>query len=179
MKISKFYIVNDRWRTKKIYGLFSVPKDLWTILFYGKNCHWQYLFGYDGSLAFPPDKGRPLQFRFPKDGAPPHPAATEVCLFLNTELLHSWMGHSGPDVLMLHSWPPRSPDMTPCNFFIWGFVKDKVYVPPLPTNLCELKEHISAAVQSITSDTLQHVWLELTYCLDIIHVTKGSYIEHL
>ncbi|GBO03108.1 hypothetical protein AVEN_244247-1 [Araneus ventricosus] len=125
------------------------------------------------------NKGRPLQFRFPKDGAPPHPAATEVCLFLNTELPHSWMGRSGPDVLMLHSWPPRSPDMTPCNFFIWGFVKDKVYVPPLPTNLCELKEHISAAVQSITSDTLQHVWLEFTYCLDIIHVTKGSYIEHL
>ena len=28
--------------------------------------------------------------------------------------------------------PPRSPDATPCDFFLWGYVKDQVYVPPLP-----------------------------------------------
>ncbi|GBM60640.1 hypothetical protein AVEN_73312-1 [Araneus ventricosus] len=24
---------------------------------------------------------------------------------------------------------PLSPDLTPCDFFLWGHVKDKVYVP--------------------------------------------------
>ena len=24
-------------------------------------------------------------------------------------------------------WPPRSPDLTPCDFFIWGYLKAKVY----------------------------------------------------
>ena len=29
------------------------------------------------------------------------------------------------------TWPPRSPDLTVCDFFLWSFVKDNVYVPPL------------------------------------------------
>jgi hypothetical protein len=32
-------------------------------------------------------------------------------------------------------WPPRSPDLTPMDFFLCGFVKGNVYVPPLPTTL--------------------------------------------
>jgi len=32
-------------------------------------------------------------------------------------------------------WPPRSPDLTPCDFFFWVFVKDTVFVPPIPANL--------------------------------------------
>ncbi|GBO23148.1 hypothetical protein AVEN_99584-1 [Araneus ventricosus] len=126
---------------------------------------------------FPHIKEDLSNFVFQQDGALPH-WATEVRCFLNTELPSSWIGHSGPDDLMLHSWPPTSLDMTPCDFFLWGFGKDKVYVPPLLTNLCELKQRISAA-QSLTSDTLQHVWQEFTYRLDIIRVTKGSYIENL
>ena len=27
---------------------------------------------------------------------------------------------------MLLAWPPRSPDATPCDFFLWGYVKDQV-----------------------------------------------------
>jgi hypothetical protein len=26
-------------------------------------------------------------------------------------------------------WPPRSPDLTPCDFFLWGYVKDNAYKP--------------------------------------------------
>ena len=28
----------------------------------------------------------------------------------------------------------RSPDATPCVFFLWGYVKDQVYVAPLPAS---------------------------------------------
>ena len=34
---------------------------------------------------------------------------------------------------------PRSPDATPHDFFLWGDVKDQVYVPPLPASIPELK----------------------------------------
>jgi len=30
-------------------------------------------------------------------------------------------------------------DATPCDFFLWGYVKDQVYVPPLPASILELK----------------------------------------
>ena len=29
-------------------------------------------------------------------------------------------------------WPPRSPDLTPCDFFLWGYVKVHVFVRPSP-----------------------------------------------
>ena len=28
-----------------------------------------------------------------------------------------------------------TPDVTPCDFFLWGCVKDQVYVPPLPASI--------------------------------------------
>jgi hypothetical protein len=51
----------------------------------------------------------------------------------------------------------RSPDLTSCDFFLWGFVKDSVYVPPLPTPYQELRDRIRHALQAITADTLQRV----------------------
>ena len=33
----------------------------------------------------------------------------------------------------------RSPGATPSDFFLWGYVKDQVYVPPLPASIPELK----------------------------------------
>ena len=51
-------------------------------------------------------------------------------------------------------WPPRSPDLTPCDFFIWGYVKDNAYKPPLPQNVRELQDRIRAAVQTIDGNKL-------------------------
>ena len=41
-----------------------------------------------------------------------------------------------------HIWPPRSPDATPCHFYLWRYVKDQVYVPPLLASIPELKVRI-------------------------------------
>ena len=39
-------------------------------------------------------------------------------------------------------WPARSPDLTPCDFFMWGYLKDKVYstddVMPCESSLLSL-----------------------------------------
>ena len=43
-------------------------------------------------------------------------------------------------------WPPRSPDLTPCDFFLWGYLKNEVY-KTLPTDLQELRDRI---IQSAT-----------------------------
>ena len=34
-------------------------------------------------------------------------------------------------------WLPRSPDLTPCDFFLWGYIKD-VYLPLMPRDLRQL-----------------------------------------
>jgi len=40
-------------------------------------------------------------------------------------------------------------------FFLWGYVKDQVYVSPLPTSIPELKVRIRTATETITADMLQ------------------------
>jgi len=73
----------------------------------------------------------------------------------------------------------RSPDATSCDFFLWGYVKDQVYVPPLPASIPELKVRIRTAIQTITTDMLQTVWNKLYYRADVCRITKGAHIEHL
>ena len=92
---------------------------------------------------------------------------------------HRWIGRTGPKELALHSWPPRSPNMTTCDFFLWGYVKERVYVPPLPADLDELTNRITAAVKSVTEDTLRRIWDEFSYRVDVVHAAGGEHIEHL
>ncbi|GBN69730.1 hypothetical protein AVEN_88080-1 [Araneus ventricosus] len=91
----------------------------------------------------------------------------------------SVMGRAGQDDVPLLPWPPRSPDIIPCDFFLWGYVRDKVYVPPMPTTLQALKERIAAAVTDIHGNMLLNVWTELDYRWDVCRVTKCAHIEHL
>ena len=76
-------------------------------------------------------------------------------------------------------WPPRSPDLTPCDFFLWGFVKGTVFVPSLPANLQDLRNRITADVVLVDRDMLTRVWNEMDYRIDVCRVTKGGHIEHL
>jgi hypothetical protein len=80
---------------------------------------------------------------------------------------------------VLTTWPPRSPYATPCYFFVWSYVKDQVYVPPLPASIPELKVRIRTAIEIITADMLEEVWNELDYRVDVCRITKGAHIEHL
>ena len=86
---------------------------------------------------------------------------------------------TGQEDNALMRWSPRSPDLTPCDFFLWRFVKDTVFVPPLPANLQDLRNRITAAVALVDRDMLTRVWNEMDYSIDICRITKGGYIEHL
>ncbi|GFW24247.1 uncharacterized protein TNCV_738731 [Trichonephila clavipes] len=60
-----------------------------------------------------------------------------------------------------------------------GVIKDRVYVPPLPADIPDLRHRTEAAVARISSDTLKKVWDELAYRLDMYRVTNGAHTEHL
>jgi hypothetical protein len=80
---------------------------------------------------------------------------------------------------VLTTWPPHSPDATPYDLFVWDYVKDQVYVPPLPASVPELKVRIRTAIETITADMLEKVWNKLDYHVDVCRITKGAHIEHL
>jgi len=70
---------------------------------------------------------------FQQDGSLAH--HKDLRGYLNRNLPQKWIGRTGKEDVVLMRWPPQSPDLTPCYFFFWGFVKDTVFVPPLPANL--------------------------------------------
>ncbi|GBM97955.1 hypothetical protein AVEN_150652-1, partial [Araneus ventricosus] len=82
---------------------------------------------------------------FTQDGAPPH-WNLEVRESLNNVIPNRWIGHVGANNKVMLPWLPRLPDITPCDFFLWSFVKDKVYMPPLPRNLENLRTRIDNAL---------------------------------
>lgn len=45
-------------------------------------------------------------------------------------------------------WPPRSPDLTPMDFFLWGHIKSKIFVTP-PQNIAELRQRINQAINNL------------------------------
>jgi len=63
--------------------------------------------------------------------------------------------------------------------FYGGYVKDQVYVPPLPASIPQLKVRIRTAIETITADMLQTVCNELDYRVDVCRITKGAHIERL
>ena len=115
-------------------------------------------------------------YLFQQHGAPPH-WHLAVRMFLNKHLPNTWFGRTGQNNQEFCKWPPRSPDLTVCDFFLWGYLKDRAYVPPLPATVDELQECITAAVNSVKPDILQRVWSELDYCIDVCQVTRGGHIE--
>ena len=62
---------------------------------------------------------------------------------------------------------------------LWRYINDRVFVPPLPVSLNELKQRITTAVASFDEDKLRSVWIELDYRIDVCRVTNGSHIEYL
>jgi len=119
-----------------------------------------------------------LMFIFHQDGSPAH-FHCEVCQYLNTVLPGCWVGRASGNDQPLMLWPPRSPETTPCDFFLWGWVKDRVFIPAFSQGLIDLKARIVAAVKNIDAPMLMHVWQELEYCIDVCRVTHGAHIEHL
>ena len=110
---------------------------------------------------------------FQQDGAPAHYAII-VKDFLHETLPQRWCGREGGEGW--RTWPARSPDLTPLDFFLWGHVKNLVYQVKIQ-NLAHLKNRITDAINSITPDMLGRVWDELEYRLDICRATNGTHVE--
>jgi hypothetical protein len=54
----------------------------------------------------------------------------EVRHYLNENLSHGWFSRAVVTKPSFRTWPPRSPDLTPCYCFLCRNVKGVVYVPP-------------------------------------------------
>ena len=56
------------------------------------------------------------------DGCPIHYAVPIIIIIINDHYPQRWIDGGGPI-----SWSPRSSDIMPMGFYLWGIVKVKVY----------------------------------------------------
>lgn len=75
---------------------------------------------------------------FQHDGAPPH-IARSARKELSREFPNRWIGRFGP-----RGWSPRSPDLTPLDFFLWGYVKGRVFDCE-----CDTAEEMRARISTV------------------------------
>jgi len=66
--------------------------------------------------------------------------------YLNQNCGQKWIGRGGPV-----AWPPRSPDMNPLDFYLWGHVKSIVY-KNAPNNIADLRQRIIRGFREIRTD---------------------------
>jgi len=120
----------------------------------------------------------PLQLRvgmwFMHDGAPPH-FSSIARQYLNDQFPGKWIGRNGPV-----EWPPRSPDLNPIDFYIWGHVKSEVYSTPV-TNVDELWERTVATFGAIRNrpGQLERVRESMMRRLNGCVAANGQHFEHL
>ena len=53
-------------------------------------------------------------------------------------------------------WPPRSCDLTPLDYYLWGVVKGECYIDK-PVTIDALKDNICEAIDEIQLHTIDNV----------------------
>lgn len=109
---------------------------------------------------------------FQQDGAPPHRA--RVIMDYLKQTYPGRLISLGGNVL----WPPRSPDLSPLDFYLWGYLKGKVY-DNNPTTLAQLKENIEREIAAIPLNTLTNVMLNFRNRMIECQAQNGGHLPNV
>ncbi|GBN34663.1 hypothetical protein AVEN_176139-1 [Araneus ventricosus] len=108
---------------------------------------------------------------FQHDGAPAHKTSS-VKQYLVEQFGEQIIVYGG-----FQEWPPRSPDLTLMDIFLWGYLKQQVYATPPPT-LQDLQRRIKDACANMTPAMLHRVQREVQARVQMCIVADGEKFEH-
>lgn len=86
-------------------------------------------------------------FVYQQDGAPPH----------KDKRTQRYLEESAP-FIPASQWPGYSPDLNPCDYRLWAWMKQKLYEKGTALNLDELKTRIREVWNELDVDTIRK-WL--------------------
>jgi hypothetical protein len=109
---------------------------------------------------------------FQQDGTPEH-YGEDFRQWLNDTYPGRWIGHGGPI-----AWPPQSPDLTPVDFFVWGNLKEHVYLVPHRT-IEDLVGRLQEAVTMVDANMLRRVRENAVRRTAVCLETDGGRFDHL
>ncbi|GFV87388.1 transposable element Tc1 transposase [Trichonephila clavipes] len=109
---------------------------------------------------------------FQQDGATCHTARATIDLLKDT-LGDRLISRFGPV-----NWPPRSCDLTPLDYFLWGYVTSLVYADK-PQTLDQLEDNIRRVIADIRPQMLEKVVENWTSRLDYIRASRGCHMPEI
>jgi len=95
--------------------------------------------------------------------------------YLNESFPNRWLGSGGPV-----AWPPRSPDLTPLDYYLRGHMKTLVYETNVDSRAA-LRHRIFAAAEHIRNhpDNMKSATQSLLMRAENWIATGGGHFEHL
>ena len=109
---------------------------------------------------------------FQQDGATAHTARETIALLRN---------HFGEQIISRFgpvNWPPRSCDITPLDYFLWGYVKSKVFVDK-PATIQDLEANITRVIRQIPVAMLESVIENWTFRMDHVRRSRGQHLNEI
>ena len=72
----------------------------------------------------------------------------------------------------------HSPDLNPPDFFLWGYLKERIYANNSQT-LDALKTNIRRVVRNIPADMIARVIANFNVSVAAVILQRGAWIEHI
>ena len=108
---------------------------------------------------------------FQQDGALAH-YGKMVREYLDSTFPRRLIGRTGQ-----MAWAPRSPDLYPLDFFMWGLLKDRVYHRK-PHSSSSLKAFIEEEYSNVDQQSVKNAILSFQTRLKICVDNEGTSVEH-
>lgn len=125
----------------------------------------------DALDELPLDQLRNIRW-FQQDGAPAHNSRA-VREYLDEQFPGRWIGNTGPVL-----WPARSPDLTPLDFFLWGYLKNRIYNRVYDT-IEELEEAVRGEISVLPPRLIRNAINSVSSrCNSCLH-NNGRQFEYL
>ena len=84
----------------------------------------------------------------------------------------------GNRVITHDMWPPRLPDLTPPDFYLWGELKGTVYANN-PHTIEHLKDNIRPAISKIQREELVRVFTNMRKRVELCLEVNGRHFQQL
>jgi hypothetical protein len=81
-------------------------------------------------------------------------------------------------IISKNLWPPRSPDLTSPDFFLWGYLKERVYATR-PRTLGDLKDNITNEINCIDNTMFQRTARNMERRVQLCLEEEGGHFQHL
>lgn len=115
---------------------------------------------------------------FQQDGAPPHVTKDNLGLlrdvFGDRVISRSFPETFGHGM----AWPPYSPDLSPLDFFLWGYVKDRVY-KNRPKSLAELSQAVKQQLHHVPAESCRRTIASFEKRLRYVITVDGGHVENV